>query len=357
MDKPETQKPFNVKSKQIIHVALQLLALAFLLSWCFYILAPFFNPIIWAAILAVSLYPLHQKIKRRLKGKGMLAAILITSVIFILFLLIGSWLGVRTGAEIKTTVNNYQDGKLKIPQPPESVKQWPVIGNKAFVFWSQLTTGADSIIQKYPEEVRSVTSTGIELLATTGKGLFVFAISILVSGIFLAYGEQSAAFARTVFSRLINSTKFDMATIAAITIRNVVRGILGVSIIQSVCAGLGFVVAGIPYAGIWTLLCLILAITQIGIFPIVLGVLIYIWTTDHTTTAILLTIYMIPVGLLDNILKPLMMGKGAPVPMLIIFLGSLGGFMYSGFIGLFTGAVILSLGYRLFDVWLKEAEL
>jgi len=287
----------------------------------------------------------------------MLAAILITSVIFILFLLIGSWLGIRTGAEIKTTIANYQDGKLKIPHPPESVKQWPVIGKKAFLFWTQLTTGADSIIQKYPEEVRSATSTGIELLATTGKGLFVFAISILVSGIFLAYADRSAAFARTVFNRLINSTMFDMSTIAAITIRNVVRGILGVSIIQSICAGLGFVVAGIPYAGIWTLLCLILAIIQIGIFPIVLGVLIYIWTTDHTTTAILLTIYMIPVGLLDNILKPLMMGKGAPVPMLIIFLGSLGGFMYSGFIGLFTGAVILSLGYRLFDVWLKETEL
>src|SRR5450432_221495 len=357
MNNSETQKPFNVKSKQIIQIALQLLALAFLLSWCFHIVAPFFNPIIWAAILAVSLYPLHQKVKRKLNGKGMLAAVLITSVIFILFLLIGSWLGIRTGAEIKTTIANYQDGKLKIPHPPESVKQWPVIGKKAFLFWTQLTTGADSIIQKYPEEVRSATSTGIELLATTGKGLFVFAISILVSGIFLAYADRSAAFARTVFNRLINSTMFDMSTIAAITIRNVVRGILGVSIIQSICAGLGFVVAGIPYAGIWTLLCLILAIIQIGIFPIVLGVLIYIWTTDHTTTAILLTIYMIPVGLLDNILKPLMMGKGAPVPMLIIFLGSLGGFIYSGFIGLFTGAVILSLGYRLFDVWLKESEL
>jgi predicted PurR-regulated permease PerM len=202
-----------------------------------------------------------------------------------------------------------------------------------------------------------VATTGIQLLATTSKGLIVFAISIIISGILLAYAEQSASFARAVFKRLMNSEKFDMATISAITIRNVVRGILGVSIIQSVCAGIGFAIAGIPYAAIWTLFCLILAIIQVGIFPVVLGVMIYIWTTDHSTTAILLTIYMIPVGLVDNILKPLLMGKGAPVPMLIIFLGSLGGFIYSGFIGLFTGAVILSLGYRLFDVWLKEAEL
>jgi predicted PurR-regulated permease PerM len=357
MNQPETEKSLNLKSKQIIHVALQLLALAFLLSWCFNILAPFFTPIMWAAILAVTLYPMQQKLKRRLKGNSLLAAILTTATILILFLVIGSWLGVRTGSEIKSTVNSYQEGKLKIPSPPASVKEWPIVGNKAFQVWTQLTTGVDSIVQKYPEEVRTATSTGIQLLATTGKGLFIFAVSILISGIFLAYADQSAAFARTVFNRLINSTKFDMAAIAAITIRNVVRGILGVAIIQSVCAGLGFVVAGIPYAGIWTLLCLILAIIQIGIFPIVLCVLIYIWTTNRTTAAILLTIYMIPVGLLDNILKPFMMGKGAPVPMLIIFLGSLGGFIYSGFIGLFTGAVILSLGYRLFDVWLKESEL
>jgi predicted PurR-regulated permease PerM len=357
MDNPEIEKSFNLKSKQIIHVALQMLALAFLLSWCFNILAPFLTPIMWASILAVTLYPMHQKLKRRLKGNSLLSAILLTAVIFILFLLTGSWLGIRTGSEIKTTIINYQDGKLQIPRPPENVKQWPIIGNKTFQIWTQLTAGADTIVQKYPDEVRTATSEGIQLLASTGKGLFVFAISILISGIFLAYADQSATFARAVFSRIINSTKFDMATITAITIRNVVRGILGVSIIQSVCAGLGFVIAGIPYAGIWTLLCLILAIIQIGIFPIVLGVLIYIWTTGHTTTAILLTIYMIFVGLLDNILKPLLMGKGAPVPMLIIFLGSLGGFIYSGFIGLFTGAVILSIGYRLFDVWLKETEL
>jgi predicted PurR-regulated permease PerM len=357
MNNPEANKPANVQSRQIIHVALQLLSLAFLLGWCIQILAPFFNPIIWGAILAVSLYPVHKRLKRKLKGRGVLAAVLITTTIFGLLIVIGTWLGFKTGSEIKTEVSNYKEGKIKIPAPPASVKEWPVIGEKAYEFWQLLTSGVDKIIQKYPEEVKSITSYSLDMLATTGKAFLIFAISILISGVFLSYAEESSVFAHTVFNRLINSTKFDMAAIAAITIRNVVRGILGVSLIQSLCAGVGFLVAGIPYAGIWTLLCLVLAIIQIGIFPIVLGVLIYIWTTDHTTTAVLLTIWMIPVGLLDNILKPIMMGKGAPVPMLIIFLGALGGFIYSGIVGLFTGAVILSLGYRLFDVWLKEAEL
>jgi predicted PurR-regulated permease PerM len=357
MDNPELTSSVSVKSKQIIHLILQLLALGLLIGWCFFILAPFFNPIIWAAILAVTLYPVHKRLKKRLKGRGVLAAVLITLVIFILLIVVGSWLGIKTGSEIKTEISAYQEGKIKIPAPPAAVKDWPVIGEKAYQVWGQLSNGVDTLIRQYPDEVRSLTTSAIALLASTGKGLFIFAIAILISGVFLAYSEESSRFAHTLFNRLIKSTKFDMAAIAAITIRNVVKGILGVSIIQSVCAGIGFALAGIPYAGVWTLLCLILAIIQIGIFPVVLGVLIYIWTTDHTTTAIVLTIYMIPVGLLDNILKPLLMGKGAPVPMLVIFLGSLGGFMYSGFIGLFTGAVILSLGYRLFDVWLKEAEL
>ncbi len=357
MENKETTSPFSVKSNQIIHIAIQLLALAFLIKWCFEILAPFFTPIIWAAILAVSLYPLHQKLTRLFKGRSVLAAILITVLFLGFFISIISWLGFRTGEEIKNEITAFQEGKLKIPSPQEKVKQWPLIGRKTYQVWTQLASGVEGFIQKYPEELKTIGNYILQLMTSSGKALIIFIFSIIISGVFLSYARESAEYARKFFSRLIDSAQFDVSAIAAITIRNVVRGILGVSLIQSLCAGAGFFVAGIPYAGIWTLLCLVLAIIQVGIVPVTLGVLIYIWTTGNTTTAILLTIWMIPVGLLDNILKPLMMGKGAPVPMLIIFLGSLGGFMYSGFVGLFTGAVILSLGYRLFDVWLKESKL
>ena len=357
MDSPEQTSPFSVRSRQIIHLSIQMLALAFLIIWCFQILAPFFTPIIWAAILAVAMFPMHQKLKRLLKGKGVLAAILMTAFLLIFFISVISWLGFRTGSEIKEEITSFQEGKLKIPPPSEKVKAWPLVGTKAFQAWTQLSNSVENFLQEYPEQIKKAGNYALELVTSSGKAILIFLVSIIISGVFLCYASESAEYARKFFSRLINSSRFDISAIAAITIRNVVRGILGVSLIQSLCAGAGFYVAGIPYAGIWTILCLILAITQIGIVPVTLGVLIYIWTSGHTTTAILLTIWMIPVGLLDNILKPIMMGKGAPVPMLIIFLGSLGGFMYSGFVGLFTGAVILSLGYRLFDVWMKEAEL
>jgi len=357
MNNSEQFNSFTARSRQIIHLSIQMLALAFLIIWCFQILSPFFTPIIWAAILAVALFPMHQKLKKLLKGRGVLAAILITAVFLIFFISVVSWLGFRTGSEIKDKITSFQEGNLKIPPPSEKVKEWPLIGRTAFQAWTQLSRGVENFLQQYPEQVKSASNYILELVTTSGKAIVLFIFSIVISGVFLCYAEESAEYAKKFFGRLINSTQFDTSSIAAITIRNVVRGILGVALIQSLCAGAGFFVAGIPYAGIWTLLCLILAIVQIGIVPVTLGVLIYIWTVGNTTTAILLTIWMIPVGLLDNILKPIMMGKGAPVPMLIIFLGSLGGFMYSGFVGLFTGAVVLSLGYRLFDIWLKEAEL
>ena len=357
MDNPENVPPKTIRAQQIIHVTIQLLALAFLIAWCVHILEPFLSPILWAAILAVSLYPLHQRLKKLLGGRGVLSAVLMTIVIFILLIGMGAWFGLKTGAEIRNEISDYREGKIKIPEPPAKVKTWPVIGAKAYQIWGQFAAGIETIIEKYPDQIRTITTYSLALLATTGKSLLIFALAIIISGVFLSYSEQSARFARTLFNRLINSEKFDMAALAAVTIRNVVRGILGVAFIQSVCAGAGFAVAGIPYAGIWALICLVLAIIQVGIFPVVLLVMIYIWTSGRTKAAVLLTIWMIPVGFLDNILKPIMMGKGAPVPMLIIFLGSLGGFIYSGFIGLFTGAVILSLGYRLFDVWLKETSL
>jgi predicted PurR-regulated permease PerM len=357
MEKPEATSPFSARSRQIIHLAIQLLALAFLIIWCFKILAPFFTPIIWAAILAVALFPMHQRLKKLLNGRGVLAAILMTAIFLIFFISVVSWLGFKTGSEIKAEITSFQEGKLKIPPPAEKVKDWPLVGRKVFQAWTQLSNSVENFVQEYPEQIRSAGNYLLELVTSSGKAILIFLLSIIISGVFLCYAAESAEYARKFFSRLINSSQFDISAIAAVTIRNVVRGILGVSLIQSLCAGAGFYIAGIPYAGVWTLLCLILAITQIGIVPVTLGILIYIWTSGNTTTAILLTIWMIPVGLLDNILKPIMMGKGAPVPMLIIFLGSLGGFMYSGFVGLFTGAVILSLGYRLFDVWLKESEL
>jgi len=347
----------RIKARQIIHMAIQLVALAVLIAWSFQILAPFFNPLLWGAILAVSVFPLHYRLQKALGGRKVLAAIIVSFLMLVIFLSLAALIGIKTGSEIGDELTAYKSGELKLPPPPAKVKEWPVIGRQAFNIWTELSKGFETLVEKHPEESKAIAAKVASLLASTGKGLLIFLLSIIICGFFLAYADESASFAKTIFNRLINSQTFDMAEISAITIRNVVKGILGVAFIQSILAGIGFVVAGIPYAGVIALICLILIIIQVGITPITLGTIIYMWSTASTKAALLFTIWMIPIGLLDNVLKPLLMGKGAPVPMLVIFLGSLGGFIYSGFIGLFTGAVILSLAYRLFDVWLKETQI
>jgi predicted PurR-regulated permease PerM len=136
------------------------------------------------------------------------------------------------------------------------------------------------------------------------------------------------------------------------TIRSVARGILGVAFLQSILAGLGFLAVGVPGAGLWALLCLLLAVVQIGIFPVVIPAVIYVFYTADTSTAVLFLVWGVLVSALDNVLKPMLLGRGVNVPMAVIFVGAIGGFLASGIVGLFIGSVILVLGYQLFMAWL-----
>ena len=344
-------------TRQIFNLAIQFLALALLLVWCFKILYPFISVVMWAAILAVALSPFHQKLKKLLKQRGTLAAIIVTLISLLVIILPAVWLGLTTAREVKEFATEYNAGHISIPPPSSSVKTWPLIGNNAYAIWSKASTGLDSLAQQYPEQVKTVVATGLGFAASTSKGVLLLGLSIIISGVFLAYSEGASKMAKALFHRLTSSSSFDMASMAALTIRNVVKGILGVAIIQSTLAAIGFVAAGIPAAGLWVLICLILGIVQLGTSPVAIITIAYVWSEASTLTATLFTIWMIIVSISDNVLKPILLGKGAPVPMLVVFLGAIGGFILSGFIGLFTGAVVLSLGYKLFEVWLNETKM
>lgn len=282
MESPEFPAAQNkIQVRYIIHVALQIIALAVLIGWCFQILAPFFNPILWGAILAVALYPFHNRLQKLLKGRKSLAAIIVSLLMMVIFLSCAAFITIKTGSEIETELAAYRQGKIKFPPPPEKLKDLPVIGTGVNEIWNEMSKGIGILIEKHPDQAKAIAAKIADLLASTGKGLVIFALSIIICGFFLAFSEESAGFAKTLFGRMINSKTFDMADISAITIRNVVKGILVVSLIQSLLAGLGFVVAGIPYAGLLALVCLILSIIQIGIMPVSLGTIIYLEYGKH----------------------------------------------------------------------------
>ena len=158
-----------------------------------------------------------------------------------------------------------------------------------------------------------------------------------------------------MLDKIVGDRGKEFGNITELTIQNVAKGILGVSFIQSTLAGIGFLLAGVPYAGLWTLICLLLSVIQIGPGLVIIPVIIYLFTIYSPLAATLWAVHFIVVMISDNIMKPFMLGKGAPVPMLIIFIGSIGGFILDGFVGLFIGAIFLSIGYKLFVAWVNES--
>ena len=340
----------------VVHYALQLLAMALLLVWCFRIVEPFITPVVWGTVLAITVYPIHSMLSQKLKGRNVWSAVIITVLMLLLIIGPAVWLFMATVDEFKELGNAYRSGDLHIPPPTEQVKNWPVIGKTVYENWSVASKDLTALVEQNRDEVKSVLLKFFDLVKNTAGGVVIFTFSIIISGVLLAYAKSAGNFIHTLFIQLAGKAGESMANAAELTVRNVAKGVLGVAIIQSILAGIGFVVAGIPLAGLWILVCLILSIVQIGILPVSIGVIIYIWGAAEPLTATLFTIWMVLVGVSDNILKPILLGKGAPAPMMVVFVGAIGGFMFSGFIGLFTGAIILSLAYKLMIGWLNDPE-
>ena len=354
--KIKDRKQNKVFENPVIHYALQLLALSLLIYFCFQIIKPFLALLIWASVLAITLYPLHKKITQWFGGRKWLSAILIVVAMFLLIIGPATSILLATIDEFKVLSVAYTEGRLQIPVPDESVKNWPVIGNALYGYWVEASGNITNFIGKHYESIKPVVVKLIALVSSVGKGILLLMASFLVAGFIMVYGEDGAKLARLFFRKLVGKQGEKMEQSVAITVRNVAKGVIGVAFIQAILAGTGMIIAGVPLAGLWALIGLVLAIVQIGLLPVSLGAIIYIWSTGDTLTAVLLTVWMLFVGVVDNIIKPFMMGIGAPAPMLIVFIGTIGGFILSGFIGLFTGAIILSIGYKLIIEWLESGN-
>jgi predicted PurR-regulated permease PerM len=189
-----------------------------------------------------------------------------------------------------------------------------------------------------------------------GKGLIMFFISVIIAGVFLVKADASADFVRKLVRRLVGEGSDKMIPVTGATIKNVAQGILGVAFFQFITAGAVFVLAGVPLPGLCAFAVLVIAVLQLPTAVVVIPVIIYLFWAKALLPAILWTILLLLVGLSDNVLKPLLMGKGSTVPMLVIFLGAIGGFIFHGLIGLFTGAIVLSVGYNLMVHWIGEGQ-
>ncbi len=328
---------------------------AVLAFWCLQIVRPFVQPVVWGVVIAVAAQPLYRRLERLVGGRSRLAAALL--VMAALALLIGPSVAL-TASLVDTAAKlsgELRGGTLAVPPPPSSVAEWPLVGEPLSEFWGRASRNLASALRQIAPQLKAIGLWLISSAATTGIGIVKFVISILIAGALLANGPRAAAAARGIAGRLAGERGTELTRLAAATVQSVTRGILGVAAIQAILAGAGFLAVGVPAAGLWALLVLLLAVIQLPALLVLAPVVVYVFSTSSTGVAVAFTVWSLAVGLLDNVLKPLLMGRGVAVPMLVIFVGAIGGFMLEGIIGLFTGAVVLAVGYSLFTAWLEPA--
>ncbi len=337
-----------------IDIAIRIGVIALLIGLCFSILRPFISPVMWAIILAIALYPAFRKLSGILGGRAKLASAIIAAVMLLVIILPSIQMVSSLVSGTRYINERIQRNEIKVPPPPDSIESWPLIGKSLKREWHEASENLKATLTRFQPQLRAMSLWLLKSAMGTAVGLVQFALSIIIAGVLMANARGSGNMARDLFVRLAGERGADFADISKKTVRNVVKGILGVAIIQALLAGIGFLIAGVPAAGVWAFVCLFLAIIQIGILPVVIPVIIYMFSSADTFTAGLLTTWLILVSLLDNFLKPILLGHGALVPMLVIFLGAIGGFLSMGFVGLFIGAVVLSIGFKLFRVWLDD---
>jgi len=247
-------------------------------------------------------------------------------------------------------------GELRVPPPPDDVAGWPLIGEAVFDYWQRASENLSALLWEFAPQLKALGAWLLDALTGTGLGILQFLVSFVISGVLLTAADQGEKATLAIASRLAGKGGPELAAMTTGTIRNVAIGIVGVSVVQAVLLGLGFLLIGLPAAGLAALAALVLCIIQIGPAPVSLAAIIYVFSTADTLPAVVFTVWTVAVSLIDGVLKPLVFGRGAKVPTLVIFLGAIGGMLAYGIIGLFVGAVVLSLGFKLYEGWLQGAE-
>jgi predicted PurR-regulated permease PerM len=303
-------------------------------------------------IIAVAAYPGYRRLQDVLGGRRRTASTIFILLALVVLIIPSVMLASTLVESAQGVANGLFAGSLKVPAPPPAVAGWPLIGERLHAFWTLASQNLEAALQEILPQIKVVSGWLLSTAAGAGLGILQFIVAIIIAGVLLAHSASGHRAARAIAVRLAGTAGVQFADLAEATVRSVARGILGVALIQSLLAGLGFLAIGVPAAGLWALLCLLLSVVQIGIFPITVPMIIYVFSTAETVPAILFLIWMVVVGTIDNVLKPILLGRGVEVPMVIIFVGAIGGFLAMGIIGLFVGSVVLALGYTLFLAWL-----
>jgi predicted PurR-regulated permease PerM len=317
---------------------------------------PFINPILGGVVIAIAVQTPYAKLTRALGGRPRLAAVALVTFALLILIIPTIALGASLVDSTADLSGNLMNEQIQLPPPPEAVAELPIVGKRVHALWLGASENLEAALVKLAPYLKGFAVWLVSSVGNLSLGLAMFVVAIAIAGALLPNGQAASSLAHKFALLVAGERGPALANLAASSVQSVTRGVLGVALIQSLLSGLGMLVVGVPGAGLWTLLILILAVMQLPPMLVLIPVIVYVFSTSPTWVAIVFTIWAALIGLSDNVLKPLLMGRGSSVPMLVLFMGSLGGFISSGILGLFVGAVVLSLGYTVFLAWIDDAD-
>lgn len=324
---------------------------------CYRIFSPFLPLMLWALILAVTMYPLHRRIAGKIGGRHGLASVLLVCLGVVLIVAPGSVLISSLSDSTYALINHVRNNTLHIPAPDPDVADWPLVGRKVHLYWMQMHEDLPAVVQQMQPKIGVLARHSLDIVAGTGGKILQFLFSFIIAGIVMAFGESGARTAQAIAERIAGRDRGrGFVSLSTATIRTVAAGVIGIACIQALLIGLALMAAGIPWAGVLALVTLVLGIAQLPALLVTLPVIGYIWYSGDygTAAAIGYSLLLVVSGTADNVLKPLMLGRGVDAPMPVILLGALGGMATTGILGMFVGATLLAIGYQIFMWWVAN---
>ena len=332
---------------------LQIGAVFLLALWCFRLVSPFVTIVVWGVIISVALYPAHQSLTAKLNGRSKTSSALLV-LVGLAIVIVPTWLLAESSMDaLHYVAAEFEDGQVSISPPDASVAEWPLIGERVYDFWAIAASSIEETANRYEEQLKNLGSMAVKLAGSTIGTVFQFVFSILIAGSLLNSAESGYRTTRSIAGSLMGDGTGDrMTDMSIMTIRSVVKGVLGVAIIQAFLAAIGLATIGVPAPGLWAAAVLVLAIVQLPPILILGPIAIWVFSVAEPVPATIFLVYSFIVSFSDAVLKPMLLGRGLETPMLVILIGAIGGAITSGVVGLFIGAVILSLGYNLLVAWM-----
>ncbi len=342
--------------RDLTRTALAVLFIAVLIGFSFWILRPFLGAMVWATMIVVATWPVMLAVQARLWHRRALAVTVMT-VALLLILVVPFSLAIGTIVSNADKIAGWAKSlaTFKVPPPPEWAGKLPVVGRKAVQVWEQAAAaGIEDLAAKAAPYASSVTRWFVAEVGGFGLVFVQFLLTVVLAAVMYANGERAAAGVKRFGRRLAGSRGESSVLLAGQAIRGVALGVVVTALAQSIVGGIGLAIAGIPFATILTAVMFMLAIAQLGPVLVLAPAVIWLYWNESSGWGTFLLIWTVAVGTMDNFLRPILIKKGANLPLLLIFAGVIGGLTAFGLVGIFVGPVVLAVGYTLLEAWVNE---